>query len=286
MLLSERRKRYRRVLEGKVCIHPASVFDAMSARMAESLGFEVGMFAGSIGSGTVLGAPDLVVLTLTEFAEQIRRITRGSDLPLMVDADHGYGNALNVMRTVEELETSGVAALTIEDTVLPSPFRKQGEGLVSVEEMLGKLRGAVAARQDPSLVIIGRTSALRGGGIVEADKRLKAYQETGIDAIFLAGASRREEVEVMHRATRLPLLLGGAPPVLADRDFLTANGVRIALQGHQPFYAAIKAVYDTLKYLREGGAPAGLKDRVASEELLTVALKRNDYKRWQGDYLQ
>ena len=286
MLLSERRKQYRRVLEGDACIHPASVFDAMSARMAESLGFEAGMFAGSIASGTVLGAPDLVLLTLTEFAEQIRRITRGSDLPLMVDADHGYGNALNVMRTVEELETSGVAALTIEDTVLPSPFGGQGEGLVSVEEMLGKLRGAVAARQDPSLVVIGRTGALRGGGIGEAEKRVKAYQETGIDAIFLAGASKREEVEAMHRATRLPLLVGGAPPALSDRNFLATHGVRIALQGHQPFYAAAKAVYDTLKYLREGGSPAGLKDRVASEELLTIALKQKDYKRWQGDYLR
>ena len=286
MLLSERRNRYRRVLEGNACIHPASVFDAMSARMAESLGFEVGMFSGSIASGTVLGAPDLVVLTLTEFAEQIRRITRGSDLPLMVDADHGYGNALNVMRTVEELETSGVSALTIEDTALPMPFGRPGEGLVSIEEMLGKLRGAVAARQDPSLVIIGRTSALRGGGIADAAERLKAYQETGIDAIFLAGARTREEVEAMHRATRLPLLLGGATPALADRSFLTAQGVRIALQGHHPFYAAATAVYDTLKYLRDGGAPAGLKDRVASEELLTIALRQNDYKRWQGDYLR
>src|SRR5207253_1541875 len=117
-------------------------------------GFEAGMFAGSIASGTVLGAPDLVVLTLTEFAEQLRRITRGSDLPVMVDADHGYGNALNVMRTVEELETAGVAALTIEDTVLPAPFRGHDEGLVSTEEMLGKLRAAVAARQDPALVIL------------------------------------------------------------------------------------------------------------------------------------
>ncbi len=286
MLLSERRKQYRRILEGNVCIHPASVFDAMSARMAASLGFEVGMFAGSIASGTVLGAPDLVVLTLTEFAEQIRRITRGSDLPLMVDADHGYGNALNVMRTVEELETSGVAALTIEDTVLPTPFGGKDEGLVSVGEMLGKLRGAVAARQDPSLVVIGRTGALRRGGVAEAEKRLKVYQDTGIDAIFLAGASTREEVEAMHRVTRLPLLLGGATPALADRNFLAANGVRIALQGHHPFYAAAKAVYDTLKYLREGGAPGGLKDRVASDELLTVALKRNDYGRWQGEYLR
>jgi len=287
MLPSERRQQYRRVLEGDVCVHPASVFDAMSARMAESLGFEVGMFAGSVASGTVLGAPDLVVLTLTEFAEQIRRITRGSDLPLMVDADHGYGNALNVMRTVEELETAGVAALTIEDTVLPSPFGGQGEGLLSVEEMLGKLRGALAARRDPSLVVIGRTGALRGGGgIDDAEKRVKAYQETGIDAIFLAGASKREEVEAMHRVTRLPLLLGGAPPALSDRNLLATHGVRIALQGHQPFYAAVKAVYDTLKYLREGGAPAGLKDRVASEELLTIALKQNDYERWQGNYLR
>src|SRR6266852_4056690 len=206
MLLSERRKQYRQILSGSVCIHPASVFDAMSARMAASLGFEVMMFSGSIGSGAVLGAPDLSVLTLTEFADQIRRITRGSDLPLMVDADHGYGNALNVMRTVEELETSGVAALTIEDTVLPTPFGGKDEGLVSVGEMLGKLRGAMAARQDPALVIIGRTGALRHGGIAEAEKRVKAYQETGIDAIFLAGASSREEVEAMRRATRLPLM--------------------------------------------------------------------------------
>ena len=285
-LLSERRQQYRRLLEGHACVHPASVFDAMSARMAASLGFEVGMFAGSIASGTVLGAPDIIVLTLTEFAEQIRRITRGSDLPLMVDADHGYGNALNVMRTVEELETSGVAALMVEDTVLPQPFAGQDEGLVSVDEMLGKLRAAVAARQDPSLVVIGRTGALRRGGIAEAEKRVRAYQETGIDAIFLAGASKREEVEAMHRATRLPLMLGGAPTALADKSFLASQGVRIALQGHHPFYAAAKAVYDTLKYLREGGAPAGLKDRVASEELLAIAMRQNDYKRWQGDYLR
>jgi carboxyvinyl-carboxyphosphonate phosphorylmutase len=286
LLLAERRRRYRQVLDGTVCVHPASVFDAMSARMAESLGFEVGMFSGSIGSATVLGAPDLVVLTLTEFAEQLRRIARGSDLPLMVDADHGYGNALNVMRTVEELETSGVAALTIEDTVLPAPFRGHDEGLVSTDEMLGKLRAAVSARQDPTLVILGRTSALRRGGIAEAEKRMRVYQDTGIDGIFFAGASTREEVEAMHRATKLPLLLGSVPPALSDRAFLAANGVRIALQGHHPFYAAAKAVYDTLRYLREGGAPSGLKDRVASEELLRVALKQDDYKRRQADFMR
>lgn len=287
MQLTERRQRYRQILQGTVCVHPASVFDAMSARMAASLGFEVGMFAGSIASATVLGAPDIVVLTLTEFAEQIHRIARGSDIPLMVDADHGYGNALNVMRTVEELETAGVAALTIEDTLLPMPFGGgQGEGLISVEEMVGKLRGAVAARQDPNLVVLGRTSSLRHGGIAEAEKRLKAYEATGVDGIFLAGASTRAEVEAMHRATRLPLLLGGGTPELSDRNFLAANGVRIALQGHQPFYAAAKAVYDTLKYLRDGGETSGLRDKVASPDLLEIALKQSSYKSAQSSYLR
>ena len=152
--------------------------------------------------------------------------------------------------------------------------------------MLGKLRGAVAARQDRELVVIGRTTALRAGGIAETEKRVRAYQETGIDAIFLVGASKREEIEAIHRVTRLPLMLGGAPPALADRAFLASQGVRIALQGHHPFYAAAKAVYDTLKYLREGGSPAGLKDRVASEELLNTALRQNEYKRRQASYLR
>jgi carboxyvinyl-carboxyphosphonate phosphorylmutase len=286
MLLAERRERYRRLLAGNACIHPASVFDPISARLAEALGFEIGMFAGSIASATVLGAPDWVVLTLTEFAEQIRRIMRASTLSLMVDADHGYGNALNVMRTVEELETAGVSALTIEDTILPPPFGGQGEGLIAVAEMRGKLRGAVQARQDPALVIIGRTSALRHGGLAETLARVKAYQDTGVDALFIVGARTREEVAAIHNSTSLPLLLGGIPAALSDRDFLAAHGVRIALQGHHPFYAGIKAVYETLKHLKDGGAPAELKDRVASEALVNIALRQDDYNRWQQNYLR
>jgi carboxyvinyl-carboxyphosphonate phosphorylmutase len=190
------------------------------------------------------------------------------------------------MRTVEELESAGVSALMIEDTVLPATFGGTGDDLVSVEEMLGKLRAAVAARQDPALVVLARTGALRRGGLAETERRVRAYRDTGVDGIFLAGASTREEVEAIHRVAKLPLLLGGTPPALADRDFLAANGVRIALQGHHPFYAAAKAVYETLKYLRDGGAPSGLRDRVASEELLRVALRQDDYKRWGSDFLR
>ena len=143
-------------------LHPSGLgLDAISARIAEELGFEVGMFAGSIASFTVLGAPDLIVLTLTEFAAQAYRINRAGKLPLMVDADHGYGNALNVMRTVQELETAGVAAMMIEDTLLPRAFGEKKPPLISLEEGIGKMRAAFAAREDKSLTIIGRTSAPR-----------------------------------------------------------------------------------------------------------------------------
>ncbi|MCH8224846.1 MAG: isocitrate lyase/phosphoenolpyruvate mutase family protein [Chloroflexi bacterium] len=286
MELTQRRLRYRSVLAGDQCVYPASVFDPISARIAEDLGFEVGMLAGSIASGTVLGAPDLVVLTLTEFAQQIHRISRAGDLSLMVDADHGYGNALSVMRTVEELETAGVAALTIEDTVLPISFGgSSGDPLISLEEGVGKMKAALAARRDPNMVIAGRTSAIRSEGLEGAIRRVKAYEEAGVDAMFLSGARTREEVETVHAATSLPLLLGGAGGELDDRAFLSANGVRIALQGHLSFQASIKAVYDTLKALREGVAPADLGPNLASAGLIAQVTRRADYDRWSQEFL-
>ena len=167
---AEQRQRLRGILAGNECVSPASVYDALSARVAESVGYKVGMLAGSVASNTTLGAPDLIVLTLTEFAEQVRRIMRACNLSLLVDADHGYGNALNAMRTVQELEHSGVSALSLEDTALPTPFgQAEGkESLTSIEEGVGKLRAAVSARSDPSLIIAGRTSALKIEGVRKA----------------------------------------------------------------------------------------------------------------------
>ena len=135
MSFSPPRERFHAILAGQRCVHPASIFDPISARIAADLGFELGMFAGSTTALTVLGAPDLVLLSLAKFAEQAYRICRAAELPLLVDADHGFGNALSVKRTVEELETAGVAALTIEDTWLPAPFGDRGKSrLISVQE--------------------------------------------------------------------------------------------------------------------------------------------------------
>ncbi len=280
----ERRERFRSVLSGNKCVFPGSVFDPMSARIAESLGFEVGMFAGSVASMTVLGAPDLIVLTLTEFAEQAHRICRAGNLPLLCDADHGYGNALNVMRTVEELETAGVAGLSIEDTELPIAFGGGKPRLIPIEEGVGKMRAAVAARGDSGLVIAGRTGAPSMASMADAIARAKAYEATGVDAIFLVGIKSRSDLDTIAAEVKLPLILGGAGKDLMDRDWLAQRGVRICLQGHQPFAAAVRAVHDTLRALREGTPPEKI-DTAANDEVMKRFTRNDDYARWMKDWL-
>lgn len=284
--ITDRRQRFRAVLAGPACIHPGSVFDPMSARIAEDLGFEVGMYAGSTASLTVLGAPDLIVLTLSEFAEQARRICRAvRTLPVLVDADHGYGNALNAMRTVEELETAGVAAMTLEDTVLPRPHGDGRVTLISLEEGLGKVRAALAARDDPSFVVVARSGVVSVNGVEDAVARTKAYTASGADALFYTGIKTRAELDAVAAVATLPIILGGIEGTeLKDRDYLAARGVRIALQGHQPIMAAQLAVYNTLKALREGVQPADLPGLPGADFMGRIT-RDADYKRRTQEFL-
>ena len=281
---TERRERLRSLIAGPRCIYPGSVYDAISARIAEDLGFEVGMFAGSIASFTVLGAPDVVVLTLTEFAQQAYRINRAGKLPLLVDADHGYGNALSVKRTVEELETAGDAAMTIEDTALPTCYGASGPSLIPIPEGVGKMKAAMAGRQDKRLVIVGRSSAMAITGVEDTIARLKAYEQAGVDMLFMAGVKTRAQLDAVASAVKLPLFLGSPGAELYDLDYLSARNVRVCLQGHLPFMAAVNAVHETLKALRAGTPPANIKS-VASPDLMKQVTRQADYARWSKEFL-
>ena len=287
MRFDNRRKKFRSILNGDRCVYPGSVFDPISSRIAEDIGFEVGMFAGSIASFTVLGAPDVIVLTLSEFAQQAQRINRSSELPLMVDADHGYGNALNVKRTVEELEMAGVSGMSIEDTELPQPFGSVGHTkLLSISEGVGKMKAALDGRQDPNLVIAGRTSAPGVTNIEDALERAMAYEKVGVDAIFLVGVKTKEQLEKISNVISIPIILGGGGSSdMMDLDYLSAKNVRICLQGHQPFSAAVKAIYDTMKALREGTPPDELQG-IASAELMGKVTNKNDYENMFDRYLK
>ena len=282
---SERRKRFRRTLESDRCINPGSVFDPISARIAEEVGYEVGMFAGSVASMVVLGSPDLVLLTLSEFTQQTYRICRASKIPLLVDADHGYGNALNVRRTVQELETAGVAALTIEDTDLPKRFQPSTKTkLISMEEGVGKMAAALDGRQDPSLVIVGRTSAMAVTGVEDAVARIVAYENAGVDAIFLSGVTDIEQIIAASDAISVPIFLGGSGENLGNLEILGSLGVRICLQGHLPFHASIRATYETLKSLYEGTSPSKIAS-LPSASLMKRLTHEDQHQDWIKEWL-
>jgi oxaloacetate decarboxylase len=281
---TDRRERLRSVIGGARCIYPGSVFDPISARIAEDIGFEAGMFAGSIASFTVLGAPDIVMLTLSEFAQQAYRINRACRLPLLVDADHGYGNALNVKRTVEELETAGVAGLTIEDTALPPAYGATATSLIPIAEGVGKMKAALAGRQDKRLVIVGRTSAMTISGVEDTIARLTAYEDAGVDMLFMAGVKTRTQLDAVAARVKLPLFLGSPGAELYDLDYLSARNVRVCLQGHLPFMAAVNAVHETLKALRAGTAPAQITG-VAPPELMKQVTRQAEYSKWSKEFL-
>jgi carboxyvinyl-carboxyphosphonate phosphorylmutase len=281
----EQRKRLREILAGDEFVSPASVYDPLTARAAEALGYEMMMFAGSTASLTVLGAPDLVVLTLSEFAEQCRRITRVSSLPLMVDADHGYGNALNVMRCVQEMEAAGVSAMSIEDTVLPRAFGSSGETFTSVEEGVGKMKAALAARSDPSFVIYGRTSAIRAEGIDGVLKRAKAYEDVGVDGLFFVGLRTKAELEALRAQSSLPFIMGSTGPEIANQAYLASQGARVGGWDHAPLQAAARAAYDSLRGHRESTAPGKVPPVLEASEFIGKLTAQSEYEAATKEFL-
>lgn len=284
-IYTQRRLDFRKIIAGERCVFPASVFDPLSARIAHDIGFEIGMFAGSTASQTVLGAPDYILLTLTEFAEQARRITRASALPIMVDADHGYGNALNAARTVTELEVAGICGLSIEDTYLPEAFGSGGTAqITSREEGLQKVRAALTARVDPSLVIAGRTSAPLITDMDDCIARVTAYAAAGADVVFVVGIKAREQLDMLSAAVKCPIILGGAPGNMQDVDYLSSRGVRICLQGHHTIPAAAQAIHDTLSALRSGTRPSDLKTQ-PKDDLMDRITRKADYDAARAQFL-
>ncbi|MDQ0703909.1 carboxyvinyl-carboxyphosphonate phosphorylmutase [Pseudomonas sp. W3I7] len=276
------RRNFRELLAKPICVETASVFDPMSARIAADLGFEVGILGGSVASLQVLAAPDFALITLSEFVEQATRIGRVAQLPFIADADHGYGNALNVMRTVEELERAGVAALTIEDTLLPAQFGRKSTDLISVEEGIGKVKAALEARVDPELSIIARTNA----GVLPTEDviaRTKAYEKAGADGICMVGVKDFDHLEQIAANLTVPLMLVTyGNPQLNDSERLASLGVRIVVAGHGAYFASIKATYDSLRAQRK--LTSSTSNLSATELTHTYTLPES-YVAWAEEFM-
>lgn len=284
-----RRAHFRKVLTGDETVILPAVYDAISARVAENAGFEIALLSGSVSAASLLGVPDLILVTMTEIAQLAKRIVGATSLGLYVDADHGFGNALNVMRCVREMEAAGVVAMTLEDTDLPKPYGTKGPTATSSKEMCGKLKAAVAAREDPSLVIIARTDTLRYTNMDDALERARAYQETGIDAIFLPGAQTREELEMIREAIDLPLVNSGLPPAENGKSglqILRECHYSIALMASQPVRIAVQALHEALTHLKTEGEFGPYAERMCSKDFFDNLVYSEDYRNDQKRFLE
>ena len=285
--MSRARERFRAVLSRQECTLAANIFDPLSARIAHMLDYEVCFLSGSVHKVANLAVPDIVLTNMSDLVDVCRRITRIADVSLMHDGEDGFGNAVNVVRSVKELEAAGVSAIEIEDSIPPSRFNQGDTGLYSEAEQVGKLEAAVAARNDPTTVIVARTTALTHFPLDQALDRIKAYSQTGVEAIRLAGLRTRDQLTAVHQATPLPLTVLSPPDGMTnDIPFLAANGVRILMAGNPSFGMAIQAIYDCFKHLKEGGAVADLAPREANAELLRQVNRTDEFIGLQERFLR
>ena len=265
-MVDSRRARLRQLIEEPGLIIAPGAYDALSARLIEQAGFAVVYMTGSGAANSLLGQPDLGLTTMTEMAGQAARICAATTVPVVADADTGYGGILNVRRTVQEYERAGVAALHIEDQVSPKRCGHfEGKAVIPIEDMVGKIRAALAARTDPDTVIIARSDAGAVEGFEAAIRRAHAYEDAGADMLFIEAARTVDELRIIGRSFRVPLVAnmveGGATPILPAAD-LEAMGFKLVLYAGALLRSAARAVQGTLQHLHTTGSTLGAEDRL------------------------
>jgi 2,3-dimethylmalate lyase len=255
--------RLRELLDSGQTIVAPGAFDPLAARLVEAAGFAAVYMTGFGTSAALLGRPDVGLLTMTEMADNAGRIAACVDIPVIADADTGYGNPLNVIRTVGVYEAAGVAGLHIEDQVAPKKCgHMEGKQVIGAEEMAQKVRAAVDARTDPDFVIIARTDARAVEGLDSALDRARRYRDAGADALFIEALVSEAEIEAAVRAfPDVPLLFnwaegGKTPPVGLDR--LTELGYRIVIFPIATLLAATAAMRRVLAEIAAAGTPAAV----------------------------
>ena len=243
------------------------VFDGLGARLVEEAGFPAVYMTGFGTAAALLGRPDVGLLTMSEMVENAARIAAACDLPVIADADTGYGNALNVIRSVQEYERAGVAAIHIEDQVAPKKCgHMEGKQVIPLSEMEAKIRAAVAARRSPDFVIIARTDARAVEGMDSAIQRARRYREAGADVLFVEAAESEDEISAVARALGdLPLLFnwaegGKTPPI--DYETLAALGFKIVIFPIATLLGTTAWIRSALAEIRKAGTPLPILDEL------------------------
>ncbi|WP_371379049.1 oxaloacetate decarboxylase [Sporomusa aerivorans] len=282
-------KKLRELLKVPGIIRAPGAGDPWTARLIEMAGFPAVYMSGAITSHTVIGRPDIGLLTMTEMALQAKNISNAVDIPVIADGDNGHGGVLNVIRMVEEYERAGVAAIQLEDQVLPKRCgHMEGKEVIPKTEMVSKIKAAVYARRNEDFVVIARTDARAVEGFDSAIERALAYCDAGADVIFFEAPQSRDEMEKVAKAISKPLLAnmveGGKTPFLKGEE-LDALGFKIVIYPGSTAMVATKAIIDMLDSLKTNDTTAAYAEHMLDfanlNKIASLAKERELEKRFQ-----
>lgn len=258
----------RKLIEQEGIIISPGIYDCLSAKLAESAGFKMVGITGAGLAASLLGFPDVGITSMAEVLNQTRNIVKSVDIPVFADCDTGFGNPLNVYRTIQEFEDAGVAGLFIEDQTYPKKCGHfEGKQLISTQEMVKKIEAALDARRDPDLVIMARTDARAVYGLDTAIERARAYVAAGVDMIFIEAPQTVEELQKVAKAVDVPsmanMVEGGKTPVVSVQE-LEKMGFKFASFSGSAQKIALSAMQELFECLKTTGNLDGVLDRIAS----------------------
>ncbi|HME61126.1 MAG TPA: isocitrate lyase/phosphoenolpyruvate mutase family protein [Candidatus Binatia bacterium] len=284
------RQSLKRLLQRDKLLVAPGCFDGLSARLVEESGFEAAYLSGGAVARS-MGIPDIGLVTMSETIERACQVVSAVKLPVIADADTGYGNAVNLVRTVREFERAGVAAIHIEDQITPKRCgHLDGKEVISITEMANKLKAALGARTDNNFCIIARTDARGVHGFDDAIERARVFAKLGVDAIFVEAPQSEDELaEIPRRLPGVPLLVnvfkGGKTPML-PMDRLQGMGYRIAIYPSETQRAAIHSMRRALTTLKREGSTESIDDSLTTFKERDKVVGLDDWQKIENEYLR
>ena len=273
----------RQTLKKERTILVPGIYDALSAKIAQRVGFDILFHTGYGTAATLLGVPDIGLVSFSEMKERVSNICNAVDVPVIADADTGYGNSLNTMRTVKDYIKSGAAGLILEDQVWPKKCgHMKGKAVIPIDEMESKIKAASQSRKEEKsdLVIVGRTDSLAIEGVDQAIDRVKRYHKAGADVLFIEAPDKIDELELIAKQVKLPLLLnqleGGRTPLITMEQ-AKKIGFKIILFPLTSLYSSTKAMFDSLSYLKKHQTSVGIEDQLVTFDKFNKIVNYDDF---------
>jgi 2-methylisocitrate lyase-like PEP mutase family enzyme len=272
----------------KILVMPGA-YDVLSAKIIEKLGFQAVQCSGFGFAASYLGLPDVGIMSLTQMVDLTRNVCSAVDIPVMADGDTGFGNAVNVYFAVREFEIAGAAGMNLEDQVFPKRCgHMSGKQIVPVEEMVGKIRAAVAARRDPDFVINARTDAIAVSGVEEAIRRANIYADAGADLVFVEAPRTEKEIRHVLSSIKAPVSInlaqGGKTPAVTIQQLEEWGAARVSIPV-TAVMAASRAVWEALQKVKTDGSVSGVTDRVFTFDEFTELVDFPTVRELEESYL-